>query len=402
MRTDLSLVIVGPYPPDPSIIGNGVEAVVVNLVAGLRKVPTIRVAVVSTTDTVASETVVAREDVVTYYLPSARRLSNITLGAVTKARVRQKITQLKPDVVHVHDHTNFPYIGFRRAPCPVVATVHGLRFEETKYETEPLDWLRRPPRRYLERLVLRRSREVIAVSDYVQRAIGPLTRARITVIDNPVAECYFSVWDRRIGRARRAEVPSRATVLFAGGITRRKNVLGLIQAIELLRRDVVGIELRIAGGVRDEQYYETLEHFVSEHSLQQEVRFLGQLSEPALCEEYERCTVVASASHEETAGMIFQQAMAAGVPVVATRAGGIPSIVTDDQSGILIAPDDLRQLAEALRVTLGDPARRSRFADAGRRIALERFTATRAAARTLEVYRGMLAPGRLPDADLPV
>jgi glycosyltransferase involved in cell wall biosynthesis len=100
--------------------------------------------------------------------------------------------------------------------------------------------------------------------------------------------------------------------------------------------------------------------------------------------------------------MIFQQAMAAGVPVVATRAGGIPSIVTDDQSGILIAPDDLRQLAEALRVTLGDPARRSRFADAGRRIALERFTATRAAARTLEVYRGMLAPGRLPDADLPV
>jgi glycosyltransferase involved in cell wall biosynthesis len=249
---------------------------------------------------------------------------------------------------------------------------------------------------------LRRSRELIAVSEYVQRAIGSLTEARITVIDNPVADRYFSVGDRRMGRGNGAEPPSPPTVLFAGGITRRKNILGLVQAIALLHRDGASVELRIAGGVRDEQYFRGLQQFVAAHSLQRHIRFLGQLAEPALLEEYERCTIVASASHEETAGMIFQQAMAAGVPVVGTRAGGVPSIVCHDESGILTAPGDPAQLAEGLRVTLADPARRWRFAVAGRRIALDRFTVSRAAERTVALYRDMIMRARLPDRDLPI
>jgi len=383
----LSVAIVGAYPPDPSVIGNGVEAVVLNLIEGLRVAPGIRVEVVSSATSIRDEKVVYRDGVPVHFIPSTRRLRNLTFDAMNKGRVRRKVAALKPDILHVHNHALFPYIGLHAPLQPTVTTVHGIVFEEVKYQREARDWLRKPLRRQLERMTLGRCREVIAVSDYVASAIRPLTPGRITVIENPVAERYFS-----IGAARSSEdrvAGAGPTVLFAGGLMRLKNVLDLIRAVELVRTSIPGIELRVAGAVRDPEYFKAAQQYVATRGLGDCVHFLGQLSEPELGREYERCGVVASASHEETAGMVFQQAMAAGIPVVATKVGGIPFIVKDGETGLLVTPGDVQQLAAALGDVLNGPGRRASLGAAGRHEALRRFTPAGVAARTIELYREM-------------
>jgi glycosyltransferase involved in cell wall biosynthesis len=261
-------------------------------------------------------------------------------------------------------------------------------FEEVKYETKPGDWIRRAPRKYLERLALAHSRNLIAVSEYVRRTIQSLTHARIVVIENPVEERFFRVGEARLNTARANA--TRERVLFVGAINPRKNILDLLRAVTLALQAGTDLELRIAGGVQDPSYHDVLQRFVREESLQDRVRFLGQLSDTALLSEYECCALVASASHEETAGMVFQQAMAAGAPVLGTRVGGVPFVVRDGETGFLVEPGNLGQLAAALCQLVGSPELRMHLGAAGRRIALERFTTAIAATRTTALYEEML------------
>ncbi|MBI4575100.1 MAG: glycosyltransferase family 4 protein, partial [Planctomycetes bacterium] len=96
--------------------------------------------------------------------------------------------------------------------------------------------------------------------------------------------------------------------------------------------------------------------------------------------------VLAMPSWEEPFGRVLIEAMAAGTPVVATRAGGVPEAVTDGVDALLVPPREPRALAEALERLLGDPALRGRLAEAGQRTVRERFDVRVTAARLDAIY----------------
>ncbi len=98
-------------------------------------------------------------------------------------------------------------------------------------------------------------------------------------------------------------------------------------------------------------------------------------------------SVFCLSSHLEGLGTSLLDAMAYGLPVVATAAGGIPEAVADGVTGRLVAPRDPDALASALAEALGDDARRAGWGAAGRRVFLERFTAERMVEETLGVIR---------------
>ena len=91
-------------------------------------------------------------------------------------------------------------------------------------------------------------------------------------------------------------------------------------------------------------------------------------------------------------GLVFLEAMALGVPIVATRVSAIPEVVADGESGWLVPPRDPAAIAEALRQALGDPARRRAFGEAGRRRLETHFTVQRMVERTLTLYRHLDSP----------
>jgi glycosyltransferase involved in cell wall biosynthesis len=95
-------------------------------------------------------------------------------------------------------------------------------------------------------------------------------------------------------------------------------------------------------------------------------------------------------SRREGLPTVLLEALAAGCPIVATRVGGVPEIVADQQTGLLVPPGDAQALGRALQRVLADPQLRHRLASTGRQVAAERFGLPHMLRRTEQLYRQLL------------
>ena len=144
---------------------------------------------------------------------------------------------------------------------------------------------------------------------------------------------------------------------------------------------IVGDDIHQAG------YRELLERRVRELGLDDIVTFVGfRRDVPAVLREL---TVLVCSSHVEPFGRSIIEAMAAGVPVVATRVGGIPEIIEDRDSGLLVPPRDPAALASAVTRLLDDPELRRRLTASARRRVESSFSAAAQVDRILGLYRGL-------------
>ena len=105
---------------------------------------------------------------------------------------------------------------------------------------------------------------------------------------------------------------------------------------------------------------------------------------------YARATTFVHATRYEGSSLVTLEAMAHGLPVVATRAGGIPDKVVDGDTGFLVAPGDVTGLARALREVLADPERARRMGARGRAVMEQRFSSAVLVDRTLALYDELL------------
>ncbi len=150
------------------------------------------------------------------------------------------------------------------------------------------------------------------------------------------------------------------------------------------------------GGLRP-----TLQARVGELGLTDKVRFAGRLPNAEVASLLSDLDVFAMPSRREEWGVAAAEASASGLPVVATDVGGIPEIVVDGETGLLVPPEDPASLAKALERLIGDPGLRSRLGAAGRLRIEELYRWDRCVDRMEQVYRrAVLArprPGRRPD-----
>ncbi len=127
-------------------------------------------------------------------------------------------------------------------------------------------------------------------------------------------------------------------------------------------------------------------------ALEPHVEFLSGLSDAELVAELSRSEVAVVPSLYEGFSLPAVEAMACGVPLVATTGGALPEVVgPDGGAGLLVAPGDPAALATAIGRLLVDPALRARVGEAGRRRVLERFTWRHCAEATVERYRDLLS-----------
>jgi glycosyltransferase involved in cell wall biosynthesis len=120
------------------------------------------------------------------------------------------------------------------------------------------------------------------------------------------------------------------------------------------------------------------------------ISWLGPMPWQHLAEWYRRAQVFVMPSFFESFGIACLEAMAFSVPVVATRAGGLPEVVEDGISGLLVPPGDPQSLAEAIITLLNDPAQRSRMGVAGHERVLESFTPDCVVSQMETIYRAAL------------
>jgi len=165
-------------------------------------------------------------------------------------------------------------------------------------------------------------------------------------------------WQRALNAASVIDGPPR--ILCVAHLYPRKGVDTLIRAFARLRRRAL---LRIAGIGPERR---TLEQLTHELGIEDRVQFLGYLPFEALVAEYRNATIFALPSTQEGFGIVFLEAMASSLPIVAGRAAAVPEVVADGLTALLVNPDDAEGLAENLTNLLDDPARRVQMGSAGR------------------------------------
>jgi glycosyltransferase involved in cell wall biosynthesis len=124
--------------------------------------------------------------------------------------------------------------------------------------------------------------------------------------------------------------------------------------------------------------------------LEDRVSLLGALPAERLMEEYRHASVLVLPSAQETSPLVIAEAMAAGVPVVATRVGGVAHLVDDGRTGFVVEVGDVGALAQRIAALIGDDDTRRAFSSAARSCA-QRFRPAAVAARVHAVYQRALS-----------
>jgi glycosyltransferase involved in cell wall biosynthesis len=262
----------------------------------------------------------------------------------------------------------------------------GLRHYFTDHISRfvPLPPPRRGPRAWLKRLLLKRYAKVFGISDFV---VGCL-RAQ-GVWPAGVACCrYFINTDRfrpdaaarsRLRREQSAE--GRFVILVAAQLIQDKGIDVLIRAMADLPAEAV---LWVIG---EGPARAALDAQIAQQGLTERVRMLGHRFDVAPFMQAADCFVCPS-RWAEAVGLVNLEAAACGLPVVASRIGGIPEHVTDGRTGLLFTPGDAAALAGCLGRLLGDRTLTRRLGEQARAQAVERFSIDARLSEVLELYRG--------------
>jgi len=306
------------------------------------------------------------------FLEASRGPGFVTYWTLERRRIARELAQLRPDVVHFQGIAGWGLA----CPFPSVLTLHGIAERDALYSTAPLRAFRSRIIGITERMGRSRFAHVISISPYLEEEIGHQLRGRIWRIENPVDEAYFRVAREDDGRS----------ILLLASIIERKNVLGAIDAFAGVLAFGVDARLRIGGSALDPAYRARCERLAEKRGVAARIDWLGSLSAERVREELARAACLLLPSFQETAPLVIEEAMAAGVPVVASALCGIPHLVSDDQTGFLVPPHDIASISSALSRLLGSAPLRARLGAAGREAADLRFRAERVARETAAVY----------------
>jgi glycosyltransferase involved in cell wall biosynthesis len=179
--------------------------------------------------------------------------------------------------------------------------------------------------------------------------------------------------------------PASPLIGAAGRLVALKGFIHLIRAVPVLRRSFPQVRLQIAG---DGPELRSLQAEAARCAVQDCVEFLGW--RPNLAQLFSSWQVFALPSLEEGFGISALEAMAAGLPVVASRVGGIPELVLDGITGCLVPAGDPAAIAAALSGLLADPQRRREMGRKGRERVKTKFSVAHMADSVSEIYDRLL------------
>ncbi|MDI3341185.1 MAG: glycogen synthase [Sphaerobacter sp.] len=327
------------------------------------------------------------------------------LDALSRDLAMAKDT-LDADIVHCHTwYTDLAGFWARQLwGVPLVVTIHSLeplrpwKVEQLGNAYHLSSWM--------ERVGIEAADAVIAVSQETRRDV--LTHfnvppERVHVIHNGIDLAEYQRTPQTEAIARHGVDPTRPYVLFVGRITRQKGIIHLVNAIPQLDPELQVVLL--AGAPDTPEIGREMQERVAAVSATRDGVFWipGMLPRPEVIQFYSHATVFVCPSVYEPFGIINLEAMACETAVVASAVGGIPEVVVDGQTGLLV-PVELKpgtfdpvdparfsaDLAASINRLARDPALRERMGRAGRHRVEQHFSWDAIAGRTLDLYGHLL------------
>lgn len=294
-------------------------------------------------------------------------------------RIRNVVREFRPHLVH--SHLSLHYVFPSLIGCPPlghVTTVHLPGETQHRRVVEPLT-----------RMAFRRGVIPVAVSRDVAQwvtSVGGVRDCMLIPNGIPIADYKLPMASRQLWRNGQGFKERDVLFVCVARLEKQKNHGLLLQAFARVFAAEPCAYLLLVG---DGGQRWNLELRARELGLRDKIRFLGQRSD--VCEILGASDVFVLASQNEGNPLSLMEAMATGLPVVATAVGGVPELIVDQRSGLLVGPDDSMGLAAAMLRLFQDAELRRTMAANAAQHALQAFSATRMAQAYMELYERIVA-----------
>ena len=310
-----------------------------------------------------------------FALPGAIGLS--TAGAFLYARIVGRVRDLhrKQPIHLIHAHAPLPsghaaMLLNRELGIPYVVSVHGLdAFSTVQVSGKSGEWCRNISQR-----VFRNAARVICVSERVREQVLEGANCRTSVVYNGVNPDLFTP---------DAAEPDSPAILSVGNLIPIKGHDILIRALACLPPEFPSLQCEIIG---EGPELGRLQSLAKELRIVDRVRFLGRQSRAQVAEAMRRCTLLVLPSRYEALGCVYLEAMSAGKPALACRGQGIAEVIQHGRNGLLVSPDNHRELMLAISTLLREKVLRRQIGIAARYTVLNGFTLAQQAEDLLRVY----------------
>jgi glycosyltransferase involved in cell wall biosynthesis len=307
-----------------------------------------------------------------------------SLGQAIRARLAiwrawwQALAPAERTIAHIHTCSGLTYfldgtfaLLARVRGVPVVLHIHGARFDVF------LDGLNRPTRWLARRIAKLAARVVVLSGEWQQKMSTRLPGAKLTIIENGVAEPPPIAAEK---------VADEITVLFLGNLCQRKGVWDLLACAGQLPP---GVRVALVGGEEDPGIAAQVQQYLERENLKQRIEMVGPAVGEAKFRWLRKADIFVLPSYAEGVPISMLEALAAGLPVIVTPVGGIPSVLEEGIHALFVSPGDRTALAGAIARLASDPSLRGRLGTAGRQHVVERYGVEHSAQKYLRLYESI-------------
>lgn len=294
-----------------------------------------------------------------YYLPSVKsrqlrdsgkfNLQNIIIVISQYIRFFAALIRFHPNIIHLHTSqgiawlkdTIFIIIG-KVFHCRVILHMHGGNFDTLYIESSRLI-------KAYTRQILDLADSVISVSKSWENRLYTLVPAdRIITLMNCI-DCEIVKPDTSWAKT------DKFTIIFIGRVGQNKGIFELVDAIHIIQTEGVNFHTQIVGGEEKQGDYQRLNHRLEQYQLTDMCKIMGVVDRGKALQLLKNASVFVLPSYYEGLPMVILEALASGLPVVATPVGGIPEVVRDGYNGYLVPVGNVQLLSYRLLYLARDP-----------------------------------------------
>jgi glycosyltransferase involved in cell wall biosynthesis len=333
--------------------------------------------------------------------------------------VRKKLTEIQPDLVHAQGTERDCALSAILSPYPKVLTIHGnLRLIKKQVGFKPFSamWFQS----FLEGFAVPRFDGVICITNYTKDAVEHEV-PKTWVVPNAVDPAFLTLGEKRVGMYESAVTDAKQrlgqqkvksgleiketglthshlctlppltkmpVILCVANVDPRKNQNAFIKALDPLTRSM-NFEVRFFGSCPDDEYGREFQCLVSDRPW---CHFGGMIGREKLRDQFEQADMLALPTHEDNCPMVVLEAMASGVPVMASKVGGIPDLIDGTTTGLFCSPNEPETIRSGVTRLLKEINLASLISDTAHKNAMELFHPKVVAQRHLEIYREVLNP----------
>ena len=228
--------------------------------------------------------------------------------------------------------------------------------------------------KFFRYLILRKADAVTAISNYLAQYVrSQNSRVPVSIIPNGVDVSKFKPDGEHNSK----------TIITTSRLVEKNGIGDLIDAVDVVKKEIPDIKLFIAGGGH---LREGLKLKVKSLKLENNVEFIGEVSNDLLPQYLAKASIFVRPSLSEGLGTAFLEAMAAGLAVIGTSVGGIPDFLKDGETGLFCKVANPEDLADKIIRLIKDDGLRNRLSDSGRRLVQEKYNWDKVAKEIQNVY----------------